>query len=197
MRDEEISCGKLFGLAADVLADEGDETAFGTLSKLVVVGCFLAHYEASAVVARVEPYRRRGGGPAGAVKSHTRAHFDEGPPLRKFCRFLVLDPDQGEPLIVLEDADGTDRDFVASFGLADGPPVPGGEDYQADYEHRCQHDGSKNDEGFFQCCLVGTDCNETLSSKKPFLSTGDRTLRSRSSVLVLWLWRPVFQVRAA
>ncbi len=140
-------------MVADVFTDEGDEVTFGAPSVLVVVGGFLAHHEASAVVARVEPFGRRGGRPAGAVKSHARTHFDEGTALRKFCRFLVLDPDQGESLIVLEDADGTDRDSVASFGLADGPPVSGREYYKADHEHRGQDDGSKNDEGFFQRCF--------------------------------------------
>ena len=137
-------------MAADALADQGDEPAFGILAELIVVSCFFADDEPSAAVAGIKPFRRRGGGPVGAVEAHAGAHFDERPALRKFCRCLEFNADQGDALIVLENADGTDRYLVASFGLADGAPVSGGEDDQANHQHRRQYDGPNNDEGFFQ-----------------------------------------------
>lgn len=114
------------------------------------MGGFLADHEASAVVAGVEPFGRRSGSAAGAIETHARTHFDEGSALWKFYRFFEFDANQSDPLIVLEDADGADGHFIAGFSLADGAPVAGREDYQADHEHGCQHDGGKNDEGFFQ-----------------------------------------------
>ncbi len=138
-------------LAANVFADEGGEAAFGILAELVVMGGFFADHDASAVVAGVKPFCGWGDGATGAVEAHARAHFDKGPALRKVRGFLVFDAYQGEPLIVLENADGTDRHFIAGFGLADSAPVPGGENRQADNEHRRQDHGGKNDESFFQC----------------------------------------------
>lgn len=174
-------------MAADILTDHGDEAAFGILAELIVVGGFLADDESSAVIAGVKPYRRGGGGASDAVKSYARAHFDEGSALRQFCRFLVLDPDQGDPLIVLEDTDGTDRDFIASFGLADEPPVSGSEHHQADHEHRCQHDGSKNDEGFFQRCFrKGELQRDTLVEKGASVNRLGNS-QSRGLAPVLWL----------
>jgi methylated-DNA-[protein]-cysteine S-methyltransferase len=140
-------------LAADVLTDEADETALGHLAELLVVGGFLADHESSAVIARVEPFACRRCGADGAIKPHPRTHFDERTTLRKFCRFFEFHADQGDPLIVLENADGTHGHFIASFGLADGSPVPGREDHQTDHQHRRQHYGNKNNEGFLQRCF--------------------------------------------
>ena len=112
-------------LAADVFAHQVDEPALWMLAELVVVGGFLADDEAPTVIAGVEPFCGWGGGATGAVKTHARAHFDERPALRKFCRFFEFNADQRQPLIVLENANGTDRHFIAGFGLPDGAPVPG------------------------------------------------------------------------
>jgi hypothetical protein len=132
----------------DFLAHEVDEPAFRKIAELVVVGGFLADDEAPAVVAGVEPYRGGGGGAAAAVEAHASAHFDERSTLRKVCRFLIFDADQCQPLIILEDPDGADGDFIAGFGLPDAAPVPSRPDDQADYEHQRHH--GENDKGFFQ-----------------------------------------------
>ena len=144
------SSGGLFALAAHVLADQVCEATFGTLPKLLVVRGFLADHEASAVVARVEPFCGRGCDSDAAVEAHTCTHFDEGSALRKFCWFFVFDADQCDTLIVLEHAHGTDGHFVAGFGLPDGAPVAGGQNHQADHEHRREHNSGENDKGFSQ-----------------------------------------------
>jgi len=179
-------------LAADALADQGDEPAFGILAELIVVSCFFADDEPSAAVAGIKPFRRRGGGPVGAVEAHAGAHFDERPALGKFCRFLEFNPDQGDALIVLENADGTDRYLVASFAPADGAPVSGGEDDQANHQHRRQYDGPNNDEGFFQRSIFPKRKlqRDTLVEKgrsvNQFRPRGPRGT-SRDSPCVLWL----------
>lgn len=126
-------------LAADVLADQVDEAALRALAKLIVMRGLLAHHEASAMVAGVEPFCCGCGGAAAAVETYARAHFDERSALRKFCRFLVLDPNQRHALIVLQHAHGTDRDRIAGFRLADGSPVAGRE-YHGDHEYRGEYD---------------------------------------------------------
>lgn len=123
---------KSLRLSADALAYHIRECGFWPFAELVVVGGFLGNDEASAVVAGVEPFRGGRSDSAGAVEAHAGAHFDERSALRQFCRFLVFDPDEGEPLVVLEDADRTDGNFIAGFGLADGMPISGGQDDQAD-----------------------------------------------------------------
>jgi len=140
----------LLALAANALADHGDETTFRILAELVVTSGFFTDYEASAAVTGIKPLGRRGGSSAGAVKAHARTHLHEGSALRQLCRFLVFHADQGEPLIVLKDADRTHRNFIAGFGLADGPPVSGRENDQAHHEYRRQYNRGKNDKGFFQ-----------------------------------------------
>ena len=140
----------LLVLGAHTLADHSDEAAFRVLAELFVMRGFFAHDKAPAVIARIEPLTRRGGGAAGAVEAHARPHFNKGSALWKFCRLLVLHADEGDPLIVLENAHGTYRHFVAGVSLADGPPVSGRENDQADHEHRRQYNGGKNDKGFFQ-----------------------------------------------
>ena len=180
-------------MAADALADQGDEPAFGILAELIVVSCFFADDEPSAAVAGIKPFRRRGGGPVGAVEAHAGAHFDERPALGKFCRLLEFNPDQGDALIVLENADGTDRYLVASFAPADGAPVSGGEDDQANHQHRRQYDGPNNDEGFFQRSIFPKRKlqRDTLVEKgrsvNQFRPRGPRGT-SLDSPSVLWLW---------
>ena len=138
-------------MAADVLAYEIGEAAFRRFPELVVVGGFLADNRLSSAVASVEPFRGGGGGSAGAVEADAGAHFDEWAALRQFGRVLVLDAHQGQTLVVPEDADGADENGVAGGGLSDGAPVSGGHDHQADHQHRGQHDGGENKDGFFQC----------------------------------------------
>ncbi len=144
-------------LAADVFAHHGHEPALWILTELVVVGGFLADDEAPAAIARIKPFRGWGGGATGAVKTHARTHFNERPALRQMCRFFEFNPHQREPLIVLENANGTNRHFIAGFGLPNGAPIPGRKYYQAQQEHGRQYDSAKNDKGFFQCWLFRWD----------------------------------------
>ena len=180
-------------MAADAPADQGDEPAFGILAELIVVSCFFADDEPSAAVAGIKPFRRRGGGPVGAVEAHARAHFDERPALRKFCRFLEFNANQGDALIVLENANGADRYLVASFSLADRAPVSGGEDDQADHQHRRQYDGPKNNEGFFQRSIFPKRKlqRDTLVEKgrsvNPFRPAGLRGPRGTA-----WIYHPCY-----
>src|SRR5215472_9811550 len=46
----------LLRLAANTLADEIDEAAFGSLAKLIVMGRLFAYHKASAVITAVEPF---------------------------------------------------------------------------------------------------------------------------------------------
>jgi hypothetical protein len=140
----------LLALAANAFADHGDETTFRILAELVVMRGFFTDYEASAAVTGIKPLGRRGGGAIAAVKAHPRTHLHEGSTLRQLCRFLIFHADQGEPLIVLENAYGTHRNFIAGFGLADGPPVSGRENDQAHHQNWRQHNRGKNDKSFFQ-----------------------------------------------
>ncbi len=179
----------LLRLAAHALAYHGDETAFRILPELLVAGGFLTDDEPSAVVARVEPFRRRDSGAIGAVEPHPRPHFDERSALRQFWRFLVFDPNQGNALIVLENTDGTDGYCVSGFGLANRPPIPGGEHHQADYYRWRKDHGGEDDQGFLQrLSFRKRECNETLSSKKAILSTGSGTwnLRLARDKPVVW-----------
>jgi len=141
---------ELLALAADVFADHVHKPAFGTFAELVVVRCFLADDEASTAVAGVEPFRGGGGDATGAVEADPRTHLDERPTLGKFRRLLVLDANQGDALVALEHANGTDRDFVAGLGLADGTPVSRSYDNKANHEYGRQHDCGKYEEGLFQ-----------------------------------------------
>jgi len=174
-------------LAADVLADEAHKSSFGSFAELVIVGRFLADYETSTAIARVEPFRRRGGGAVGAVKPHPRPHFNEWSALGKFCRLLEFNADQRDPLIVLENVQRTDGYSIPTFGLTNGSPIPCGKDRHADDQHWGEDDCGKNDEGFFQVCFCKTGGNETLSSKKAFLSTVRRQKVTRNSGLVVSL----------
>lgn len=170
---------ELLSLAADVPADEVDEAAFGIFSELVVVIGFLADDEPSAAVAGVKPFRGGRGDAAATVEAHAGPHFDKRSTLRQLRRLFVLDLDQGEPLVVPEDADRTDRNFIAGRGLADGVPVSGGQGHQAHHDHWREHDGGENKEEFFHCWDFGfpgdflpvQKCDDTLSSKNPILST--------------------------
>jgi len=140
----------LLVLTANAFADHGDKAAFGILAELVVMRGLFTDDDAPALVAGIEPLARGGGSAASAVEAHARAHFNKGSALRKFCRLLILHADQCDPLIILQNAHGTYRHFVASVSLADGPPVSGRENDQADHEHGRQHNGGKNDKGFSQ-----------------------------------------------
>jgi len=151
------------GLSADALADQVGEAAFGIFAELVVVGSFLADYEASAVVAGVEPFRGRSDSATGAVEAHAGSHLDERSTLGKICGFFVLDADQGKTLIALEHSYRTYGDLVARPGLTDGAPVSCSQDHQADHEHRRQHDGGENEESFSQC----SKCVRNMSGTYP------------------------------
>src|SRR5262249_57159440 len=85
----------------------------------------------------------------GAVESNARAHLNEGTALRQLCGLFILHPHQGRALIVLQDSDGADRDFVSGFRLSDGLPLSGGAD-QGDDEYGCDDDRDY-EEGLFQC----------------------------------------------
>jgi len=89
-------------LSANSFADQIGEITLGSLAELIVMRGFLADHESSAAVARIEPFRGRCGLAAGAIKAHTRAHLDKRTALGKCSRFLVFDPNQRHPLIVLE-----------------------------------------------------------------------------------------------
>ena len=106
------------------------------------------------MVARVKPFSGRGGGAAGAVKAHARAHLNERSALRKLGRLVVFHAHQGNALIVFQDAHGAHGNSIAGVSLPDRTPVSGGENHQADHQHRRQHHGGKhggkNDKGFFQ-----------------------------------------------
>ena len=142
--------GGLFTLAADVFADQVGKAAFGVLAELIVVRGFFAYDEASAVVAGVKPFGRGSGSAAGTVEAHAGAHFHKWSTLRQFRRFLVLDSDQRQSLIVLKDAYRTDGDFVPAIGLTDGVPVSSGPDHETHHENGREHNGPENDKCFFQ-----------------------------------------------
>src|SRR5262249_37164325 len=111
---------------------------FRAFAEFVVVRGFFADDEAPAVVAGVEPFGTGSGASICAVESNAGAHFDEGSALRKISRLFILDADKGCPLIILENTNGTDGDFVASFGLSDGVPFSGSAQ-QGDYYHRSEN----------------------------------------------------------
>jgi len=99
--------------------------------------------------------------------------------LRQLGRLFVLHFDQGEPLVVLEDANRADGDGIAGLSLANGPPIAGSQGHQAHHDCWREHDGGENEEEFFHCWdfgfpggfRPGQKCNDTLSSKKTILST--------------------------
>lgn len=167
----------LFCVAADVVADQINEAALGSLSKLIVVGGLLADHESSTVVATVEPFRARYGTATGAIKTHSCAQFDEWAALRKLGRVSVFDPHQRRALIVSEYTDGTDGDLVAGFGLSDRLPFSGS-------TNECHYqDGregySEDKEGLFQCKYPKHQFAAILWGMGAFLSIGfaDRCLR--------------------
>src|ERR1700693_4378748 len=128
-RPRKISQGlrkSLLALAADTLADERDEAAFGILAELVVPGCLFAYDDAPTTITRVKPFSRRHSRSAVTVEAYAGPHLDKGSALGKFSRLLEFHADQGETLIVFEDTNGTDRHFVARFSQADGAPISGG-----------------------------------------------------------------------
>jgi|SRR5579862_7896891 len=142
--------GGLLSLAADVLTDQVGETAFGILAELIVVRGFLADHEASTVVTGVKPFGRGSGSAAGTVEAHAGAHLHKWSTLRKFRRLFVLDAYQCQPLVVLKDTNRTNRDFVAALGQADGMPVSSGPNRKTHDKNGCEHNGRKNNKGFFQ-----------------------------------------------
>lgn len=122
------------------MADEAGESAFGGLAELIVVRGLLADNAAAAAVAGVEPFAGGSGGSGGAVEANAGTHLDEGSALGKLGGIFELDADEGDALIILKLANGADGDFVAGLGLADGMPVAGGEENEADHQ-----DGGKYD----------------------------------------------------
>src|SRR5271157_986094 len=143
----------LLCLAANALADHLREAALEVFAELVVAAGFLADHAPTAAVARVEPFRGRGGDAIRAVEAHAGAHLDERPALRQLRRLFVFHADQGDALVAFEYANGTDGDSVSGFGLSNGAPVSGGQHCQADYQHRSQHDCGEDEEGLFQAGL--------------------------------------------
>ena len=123
-----------------MIVDQFCEAALGALPKLVVVRGFLADHEASASIARLEPDGCGRRGSTAAIEAYPRAHLDERSALREFGRFFVFDAYQGQALVVLEDANGADRDLVSSFSLPDGVPVSGSQN-QTDHKHGRQDHG--------------------------------------------------------
>jgi hypothetical protein len=162
----------LLALSTDALAYKVSETTFGGLAELIVMGSFLADDEAPAVVARIEPFGGGGGDAARTIETDTGAHLDEGSALRESCRLLVFDADQGNALIVFEDARRADGDLVASFSLADGMPISCGAQSESNQQHWRERYYGKNEEGFFH--LLSPQAKEnwshTLWGKKAILS---------------------------
>lgn len=115
----------LFTLAANALADQICESAFRRLAELVIMRRFLADYKASAAIARVEPLGRGRHIAVSAIESDAGSHLDKRSTLGKLRWFFVFHTNQGRTLVVLQNADGTDRDFIAVSGLADSAPVSG------------------------------------------------------------------------
>ena len=95
-------------MAADVVSNEIGEPAFRSFAEQLVVVRLLADHEMSAVVTGVEPLGGRNRRSTGAVEVHTGTQFNERAPLRKVCRFFVLDAHQSRALMVSKDADSTD-----------------------------------------------------------------------------------------
>jgi len=140
----------LLALAADVLADQIGEAAFGVFAEVGVVGGFLADDVVSAAIAGVEPLRGGYSQSTCAIKADAGAHLDEGSALRETGGFFVLDANQGYPLIIPGDMDGAHGDGVARAGLSDGVPLAGGYGSQAKDQNRRQYNGNEDKEGFFQ-----------------------------------------------
>src|SRR3954453_19804288 len=118
-----FATGRLLGLAADVLADQLPEAAFRSLSELVVVRRLLAHHEAPATVAGIEPLRSRSGSAVRTIEPYPRAHLDEGTALWKLSWFFVFDAHEYRALVILQHPNRTHGNFIASFGLSDGSPL--------------------------------------------------------------------------
>lgn len=145
-----VVSGGLLTLAADVFADQLGEAAFEVLAELIVVRGLLTDHESAAVVAGVKPFGCGSGSSAGTVEAHTGAHFHKWPALRKFRRFFVFDANQCQPLVVLQDTNGTDGDFVAALSETDGVPISSGPSHETHDQNRREHNGREHDKGFFQ-----------------------------------------------
>ena len=101
------------------------------------------------MIAGVEPLRRRASRAAGAIEPNPRAHLYKRTALGELCRLFILYPHESRPLIVLQDADRADRDFISGFRLSDGLPLSGSTDQGNDEYGR---DNSRGyEEGLFQC----------------------------------------------
>lgn len=150
MKDFGGAFPRLFTLATDALADQVGKAAFRVLAEFAVVRSFFADDVAAAVIAGVEPHGGRGGDASRAVEVDTGTHLYERSSLRQMGGIFVFDANQGDALVLLENADGADRHGVAGTGLSDRVPFPRGDRGKTEHQHRGQHDGGEDEEGFFQ-----------------------------------------------
>lgn len=162
----------LLCLAADILADEVDEAAFGSLAELIVAGSFLADHKPAAMVATVKPQGRRSRSAARAVKPHPSPEFDEGTALREVRRVFVFYAHQRRTLILSEYTDRTHRDLISGLGLSDLLPLSRCTDECNQQNGRKRY--RKYEEGLFQCKFPKHQFAGLLWGIRTFLSIGIR-----------------------
>lgn len=83
----------LFGLRANFLTDKFRESAFARFTKLIVAAGFFVHDEASAAVARVEPFAAGNDLPIGAIDANASPHLHKRSTERKSGWLLVFNAD--------------------------------------------------------------------------------------------------------
>src|SRR5580698_6062250 len=160
--DQRRTTNDASSLPANILTDHNSEVAFGGLAECVVMRGFFADHETPAAIAGVKPFRGRAGRTARAIEAHAGTHLDERSALRKLRGIFVVHTHQRDPLISLKLVNGADGDRVSGLGLPDCAPVAGGEENETHGDHRRQHNGGEDEEGFFHCFRVISDALPSL-----------------------------------